>query len=258
MIVSRQNQKVKDIRRVRRCKGDAALLEGPHLVQEASAAGIDLQYAVATPDFLASAAGTAITKQLDLTVLAIESRLLSELCDSDSPRGIVAVAELPRAGVGSMPIVDDGLYVYVDGIQDPGNLGALCRAAEAFGVVALCLSPSTAHPNHPRALRASAGSLLRIPIAVGTGPSELSTHLDPTRPRWVALVPRGGTPVPEIHPSRPMILAVGAEGPGLSRAARERAEVQVTIPVSPPVESLNAAVAAAIVLYELAKTSSRP
>src|SRR5262245_45120380 len=131
MITSRQNLRLKDIRRARQCKDDVtALLEGPHLVGEAAAAGVVFQTLVATAEFLASPAGRDLAPRLPLRPLLIDADLLAEVTDSDSPRGIVAVAQLPRSGVDALPRRPDGIYVFADGIQDPGNLGALARVAE--------------------------------------------------------------------------------------------------------------------------------
>ncbi|MFL6198667.1 MAG: TrmH family RNA methyltransferase [Thermoanaerobaculia bacterium] len=251
MISSRHNPKLKDIRRLRRSKGDHALLEGPHLVGEAVAAGYELETVLATAAWLETPEGLRLARHLPIAPLEIEPSLLEELTDSDSPRGILAVARLPRSGVGSLPVRAGGVYLFLDGLQDPGNLGALARVAEAAGAAGLALSPGTAHPNHPRALRASAGSLLRLPVAVAAEAEALDRHLAPVRPRWLALVPREGEDLWRASLDGALVLALGAEGPGLSTALLERADLRLSIPIEPPVESLNATVAAALVLFEV-------
>jgi TrmH family RNA methyltransferase len=254
VITSRQNQRVKDIRRLRRSKGDHALLEGPHLVAEALAAGLPLEEILATPPFLASPEGEALARRFPTAPLEVAPELLAELTDADSPRGVLAVASIPRAGVEALPIDARGggrPYLYLDGLQDPGNLGALARVAEAAGAAGLALSPVCVHPNHPRALRASAGSLLRLPVAMGVEPDALSRHLAAAHPRWTALIPRDGADLYGADLGGTLVLAVGAEGPGLSTALLTRADLRLTIPLEPAVESLNATVAAALVLFEL-------
>jgi TrmH family RNA methyltransferase len=257
MILSRHNKTVKDIRRLRRSKGDLALLEGPHLLAEALAAGIELEIVLATPSFLATAEGAALARRLPLSPLELEPELLAELADADSPQGLLAVARLPRPGVSALPVRAGAPYLYLDGLQDPGNLGALARVAEAAGVAGLALALGTVHPNHPRALRGSAGSLLRLPVATGVTPEALVAHLAGAAPRWAALVPRGGTDLYSTPLSGTLILALGAEGPGLSPAATALADLRLTIPLAPPVESLNAVVAAALVLFEVRRQQSQ-
>jgi RNA methyltransferase, TrmH family len=253
MILSRQNQRLKDIRRLRRSKGeraDHALLEGPHLVAEALAAGLELETVLATPAFLASPEGHRLGRALPIAPLEVAPELFDDLTDADSPRGILAVARLPRSGAEALPVVDGLPYLYLEGLQDPGNVGALARVAEAAGAAGLVLSPGSVHPNHPRALRASAGSLLRLAVAVDTAPEALESRLAPLRPRWAALATRGGESFWTAPLAGSLILAVGAEGPGLSSTLLERADLRLTIPIEPPVESLNATVAAALVLFE--------
>lgn len=250
MITSRQNQRLKDIKRLRRRQGDHLLLEGPHLLEEALSAGLALEEVLATPDFLASAEGRRLAQALPVSPLEVSPDLFSELTDADSPRGLLALAHLPRAGVEALPVRPGLPYLYLDGLQDPGNLGALARVAEAAGAAGLALSPGCAHPNHPRALRASAGSLLRLPVAVDVDPDALDHRLASIHPRWTALVPRDGEGLYRASLEGTLILAVGAEGPGLSPPLLARAGLRLTIPMEPAVESLNATVAAALVLFE--------
>jgi TrmH family RNA methyltransferase len=256
MIVSRHNRTLKDIRRLvrskgGRSKGDLALLEGPHLLGEALAGGLDLETVLVTPDFLASPEGAALCRRLAAAPLEVAPEILAELADADSPRGVLAVARLPRPGVAGLPVRSGAVYLYIDGLQDPGNLGALARVAEAAGAAGLALAPGSVHPNHPRALRASAGSLLRLPVALGVSAGDLAHHLAPAHPRWAALVPRSGADLYSTPLTGTLILALGAEGPGLSPAVGALADLALTIPVAPPVESLNAVVAAALVLFEM-------
>ena len=258
MITSPQNQRVKDIRRLRRSKGDHILLEGPHLVEEALAAGLRLEEVLATPPFLDSAEGRRLLPALPLPPLEVSPGVLESLTDADSPRGLLAVATLPRSGVQTLPLRPGRPYLYLEGLQDPGNLGALARVAEAAGAAGLALSPGCVHPNHPRALRASAGSLLRLPVAVNAEPDALEARLSSLHPRWTALVPRDGEDLYQADLEGTLILAVGAEGPGLSPALQARAGLRLTIPMEPQVESLNATVAAALVLFEVRRRRTAP
>jgi len=258
MIVSRQNQKIKDIRRLRRCKGDLAVLEGPHLVGDALQAGLTPESILATAEFLASDAGRNLLGDAKLPVTEVAPDLIDYLCEADSPRGVLAVVSLPRGDLDSIPVHAMGLYLFVDGIQDPGNLGALARVAEAFSVTALALGPGSAHPNHPRSLRASAGSLLRTDVFIGVGAAELFHRLSQVNPVWVALTPRGGKLLSDLELNGALVLAVGAEGPGLSEEVLELAHTQVSIPLAGQVESLNSTVAAAIALHAIGLPGSRP
>ncbi len=251
MITSAKNPHLKTIRRLRRSKGEGTLLEGPNLISEALAAGCELHSVLATRAFLESSAGCRLTPRLPWQPLEVDPRLLAEVTDSDSPRGIVATTRLSRPPVSRLPLEEGGTYVYAQGLQDPGNLGALVRASEASGASAVCLSPETVHPNHPRALRASAGSLLRLPVAVAGTAEALADHLEPLEPTWAALVPCGGQDLFTMSLGGCVVLALGAEGAGLAPDVRRRADLELTIPLRPQVESLNVAVAAAVALFEV-------
>lgn len=238
------------MRALRRSKGAAtALLEGPHLVLEALAGGVALGTVLATPEFLRSARGAPLRALADVHEVAPE--LLAGIADADSPRDVVAAASLPRAGADALPRVHDGVYVYGAGLQDPGNLGALARVAEAAGAAGLALAAGSVHPNHPRALRGSAGSLLRLPVAVHSSLDALLAHLAAVAPRTVALVPRDGVPLWDAPLDGTLALLVGGEGPGLPDPLAAAADVQLTVPLAGAVESLNATVAAALVLFEI-------
>ena len=251
MITSRQNRSLKDMRRLRRSKGawrdGWSLLEGTHLIEEALDAELELDAVLATRDYLDSPEARALLERLPRPPLEVDRELLDELADADSPRGLVATARLERGDVSSLPAVGD-LYVHADGLQDPGNLGALARVAEAAGAAGLALGPGTVHPNHPRALRASAGSLLRLPTAVGVAVDALADHLPGVA--WAALATRGGEDLYAAALPHRLIWMVGAEGPGLSEELERRADLRLTIPLASPVESLNATTAVAVALFE--------
>ncbi len=232
------------------------MLEGPHLVAEALATGLPLLQVLATPVFLASAEGGRIARALPFPPLEVAPELFDDLTDADAPRGLLAVARLPRSGPIALPLQEGRPYLYLDGLQDPGNLGALARVAEAAGAAGLALSPGSVHPNHPRALRASAGSLLRLPVAVEATPEAVAQRLAPLHPCWAALDPHGGASVWTARLPETLLLAVGAEGPGLSPELLARSDLRLTIPLEPPVESLNATVAAALVLFEVRRRRS--
>jgi TrmH family RNA methyltransferase len=250
VIRSRTNPTIRRLRRLKRERGAAAVLEGPDLIAEAAAAGVAVELVLATPDFLAGAAARRLQEALAVTPLTVSPALMGELADADSPRGALALAELPRSGIEGLTAAD-GAYLYLDGVQQPANLGALARVAEAAGARALALAPGSVHPNHPRALRASAGSLLRLPVAVGVTPRAAAAHLAAVRPCWVALDPHDGVDLWQAELPPNLVLALGAEGPGLSAEAAALADLRLRVTMEAPVESLNVTVAAALVLFEL-------
>lgn len=226
---------------------------------------------LATEEFLASGPGQEVLARLPRRPLLATSAVLDSLADADSPRGLIAACSLPRTDVAGIHPHGNEIWLYLDRIQDPGNVGALARVAEGLGAAGLVLSPGCADPNHSRALRASAGSLLRLPVAIRAEPEAARERFAATGgrgARWIGLeAHQGSIPLDELAPAGGpgvagavgaggamgvTVVAVGAEGPGLSAATRAQLDVAVTLALRGRLESLNVAVAVALVLARLA------
>jgi TrmH family RNA methyltransferase len=172
----------------------------------------------------------------------VEPALLATVSELPHPPRVVAVYR--RA---DLPATDVSLGLALWRVADPGNVGALVRTAGAFGA-SVALSAGCADPTSPRALRASAGAIFRVPI-VG---------FEETPGRRIGLVAHGGAPFPDVPLERPVSFVLGAEREGLPAEVVERCDAVATIPTRGAVESLNVAAAAAIALYEHAARSTRP
>jgi TrmH family RNA methyltransferase len=211
------------------------LLEGPRVVREALKAGIRLE-------LLALREGETFEGEAARTVL-LSRGLFRDLSQTETPQGVLAVAcaalqplEAARqaAAAARWPLV------VLDGVQDPGNVGAVARTAAAAGAPALAVLPGTADPFGPKAVRASAGNVFRLVVAAATWPA-----LDGLR--VVGASARGGRPLEAAALEEAEALVLGAEARGLSRDSLEL----VSLPMADGVESLNVAAAAAILLYEI-------
>jgi RNA methyltransferase, TrmH family len=164
----------------------------------------------------------------------VEPALLAEVSTLAHPPRVIGVyrrADLPR---GLRPVT-----LALWHVADPGNVGTLVRAADAFGA-GIALSSGCADPTGPKALRASMGALFRVPLS----------GFDEPVGRRVALVPRGGVPLPQVDLSGGVVLVLGAERAGLPGEVLERCDVRASIPQSGGAESLNVAMAGTIALYE--------
>jgi tRNA G18 (ribose-2'-O)-methylase SpoU len=187
------------------------------------------------------------------SLIPVSARVLRRLSDLPSARGIVALARIPALDldVASSSLSKQSLVVLLDGVQDPSNVGAIVRSAEAFGAEAVLLTAGSALPFTARSLRASAGSALRIPIVAALSPEEVVTW---ARARGAVLAgaeARGGEAPESLAGIRPLVLAIGSEGHGFSPAISKALDRRLTIPLAGRVESLNAAVAASVLLYTL-------
>lgn len=223
------------------------MLEGVRLVSDLLTAGIPLHSALYDADQLRStAAGTALLHRIGQLPQCqpASAAVIKAACDTNTPQGVVAVAAWPEH-----PIRRRELFVVCDEIQDPGNLGTILRSAAAVGVDAVFCTTGCVDLYSPKTVRASMGGLFRIPVR-----SDLS---------WDALIPLlAGTtivaadgipsavPYTAIDWRTPHTLVIGNEGHGLSAAATQHAKKAVAIPMQHGVESLNAAMAATIILFE--------
>jgi TrmH family RNA methyltransferase len=255
-------------------------VEGPHLVETALRAGI------AVSAVLVSEAGARHLAELGewiaepTRLLATSDRLFAQIASTETPQGIAALVQPPRACFDDLVRGGVPLVLILAGVQDPGNVGALLRAAEAFGAsgAAACAAVGigTADPFGPKALRASAGSALRLPILRGVGTAVLLTQLRMAGVRVYATSspdtcagappdaagnagPRGPLAPWQVNWREPAALLVGNEGAGLPGELVRSSDAVVSIPQTAAresgvaMDSLNAAIAGAVLLYEAAR-----
>lgn len=252
-ITSRQNAVVKEYREAAR--GDAAalmLLDGPRLIGEALDAGIRLQHLMVGADVVEHADIVRLLQHTEaehVTVASASSAVMDAVSPVQTSSGIVALASRPPHAV-SPYAADNALVVIVCDMQNPGNVGAIVRVAEAAGAHAVVVAGQSADPFGWKALRGSMGSALRLPIALVEDARDAVADARAHGASVVATVPRDGV-MPEAANFRGRAaLLIGGEGLGLTPDLLRHADQLVSIPMQAPVESLNAAVAAAILLYE--------
>jgi len=236
-------------------EGDALLLEGARTLADAIEAQVHPGVVFATAPlapFDASAVDRA--RRAGVEVVEVSARVLSRLSDLGSTRAIVALAPLPAARLGDL--AGARLVLLLDGLQDPANVGAILRAAEAFGAGGVVLTPGTASPFAPKAFRASAGSALRVPVVANVLSTDAVEWARAVGATLAGADAHDGESPDSLRGVAPVVLAIGSEGHGLSAPVVEALERRVKIPVSARVESLNAAVAAGILLYALSPKTS--
>jgi len=269
-ITSRQNAIVKRFRDLagasrgrRGDHGPAAghatdvLLDGEHLVREALACDIPVEIAAFSDKQLANVLSPLARVARDVKkrggrVLSVSDSVLAAMSPVQHPSGVVAIARARAADVRVVmsATADLPLVLVLAGIQDPGNVGAIVRAAAAFGASGVIAIESSASPFGWKALRGAMGGTFRIPIASrGTLP-DVTAAAEQHGVRLVAAAPRGGTALPKLNLRVPTAIVLGSEGAGLPPATMAAMQATVTIPMHGPVESLNVAIAAALILYE--------
>jgi RNA methyltransferase, TrmH family len=245
VLSSRDNPRVRRwIRLARdarlRRKEQRALIEGPHLLAAALEHGHKPAVLLATEE---GAADAEIARLISGFRPVLLSRgVFQAIADAENPPGVAAEIPIPRADRKDVPRA-----VFLEGVQDPANVGAIIRSAAAFGVGRVVLDRGCADPWSPRALRAGMGGHFALDIAQI---EDLGKELDAFRGTVACTVPRGGVALGEAPLERNLAWLFGGEGRGLSDAIIQRADVRVTIPMAAGTESLNVAAATAICLYQ--------
>ncbi len=251
-IISRRNPIVARFRDVARRvdpADDSALLEGPRLISEALAGGVPIEVAAFNSASAAQRWTTLVDRLRDVTtVIQVSSPVMAAISPMSTPSGLVAIARMPPQTLDSALCAVHPLVLGLLGVQDPGNTGAVIRAAEAGGATGV-VTVGGADPRGWKALRGSMGSALRLPLSRADDPTAVAADARSYGLRLLAAAPRGGTPAPQADLSHPSLIWLGAEGAGLEGVIAEADEI-ISVPMHPPVESLNVAVAAALLVYE--------
>ena len=249
---------IRDLHRRRgRERRGLALAEGVRLVEEALAAALPLRGAAISPALEATTRGRALKSALEQQAVRLEAvseTELADLADTEHPQGVVAVVEPRRWSLEDIAVAPGRPVLVLDGVQDPGNVGTILRSAFGLGAAGVVALKGTAELTSPKVVRGSMGALFRLPAM----PSDTEALLAWVRERgvelWVAAA--DGRPLePGAARAEPaaVALVLGNEGAGVSAALDAAATRRVGIRLAPGSESLNVAIAAAILLREVAR-----
>lgn len=183
-------------------------------------------------------------------VFVVKDELFGGLCDTETPQGIIAVFGMFDRGV--FPIKDNGIYVYCDRVSDPGNIGTIIRTADAAGIDGVMLSPGCADMYSPKTVRASMGSFFHIAVKADTDRTELSELGRRGYRIYAGALSEDSLPYTKADFTRPSVIVIGNEANGICDEILSESE-HIIIPIYGRAESLNAGVAAAVMMYEAAR-----
>jgi TrmH family RNA methyltransferase len=239
--------------------GDCAI-EGLRILEEAIRSGLRFS-AVFFRDSSQDRAERLLPQiGAQVETLLLPDKLFDSLVPSESPQGVAALVRLKNFSLEDVTErLQLGPIIVLAGLQDPGNLGTILRSSEAFGSAGIVLGEGTVSPFNSKVVRASAGSVFRLPIIHRHGKSttakleEISEKLRTQDVRLLATSSHKGTPLDQADLKSPAAIFFGNEGSGLPRDMMAQMDESIAIPHAPQVESLNAAIAASIVLYEAAR-----
>lgn len=260
-VEGRHNSLVKELRnafsRAELTEAGDCAIEGVRIVEEAIRSGLRL-HAV----FFSESAENRAERLLPqigahVETVVLPDKLFSSAVPSETPQGVAALVRYRQDSLEDvLRRIEAGPLVAVAGVQDPGNLGTILRSAEAFGAAGVLLGEGTVSPFNPKVVRGSAGSIFRLP-AVRVKLGDALTQLHEREVRLVATSSHKGTQLPEANLAGPITVFIGGEGAGVPRDLLAEMDEIVAIPHASQVESLNAGVAASIVLYEIARQRAR-
>lgn len=260
MLTSRQNPLVRSFRKLHQPKfrkqSQTCLLEGTHLVEAAIRHVYPLQVCCFTEGW--SEQHSELIQQLSATETRTElvsEDVLAAMTTTQHPDGVVAMIDWPATG--NCPETIQGVGLVLESIQDPGNLGTILRSTSAAKGSGIFLSHDCAGLTNPKVIRASVGAWFRVPIFI---PLDLPATLRAYQSQGVQIVATtaaAAQPYWDLDYQKPTLILIGNEGAGLSQELMDLADQQVTIPIDPGTESLNAAIAASILLFEGCRQKSK-
>jgi TrmH family RNA methyltransferase len=277
LITSRENKWLKLFRAALRgtgpASGEAIGVEGPKLVEDALRSGLEAEALLVSEagegdlERILRAAGESVAGIPRSRVMRTTDKLFASVAGTETPQGVAALFrqrawefdDVLRGAAAADGALrgDAALIVVMAAVQDPGNIGTIVRSAEAFGATGVVTTRGSADPWSPKALRASAGSGLRVPVLRGMAIPVLLAQLRVAGVRIVAASSHaeavGGADDAAVDLREAVAIFIGNEGGGLPREIESVADARVSIPMSAGVESLNAGVAASVVLYEAAR-----
>jgi TrmH family RNA methyltransferase len=257
-IRSRSNIKIKQLRAAfagqERLSEGLLGIEGEHLLEEAVRSGLEIRTVFLTQHQQIPARLGTRTE-----IVRVSTDVFRSAVETRSPQGIAALVRRPSSNIAEIfERQENALIVVAAGLQDPGNLGTIIRSAEAFGASGVIATPGTVSAWNPKAVRASVGSVFRLPVATASN-NEIAELASEHGVRLFAAVGSGGNGVLRAQEARlgePSAFLIGNEGAGISQELMELGPESITIPCPGPVESLNAAVAASLLLYEASRQRS--
>ena len=247
---SRENPLIKAVSRLKSSSKERKnqgkfIVEGLRICSDCAENGVRFNTLILTEKFLEAKKETAenLAENAEKTVVVPEF-VFEKIADTDTPQGVLAVVEIPDK---ISEIDKKGRYIALENLSDPSNLGAISRTAEALGISGIIVSGNSCDPYSPKALRASMGTLLRMPVIIV---DDFVEFLQASGLKLFACVVRGGKKITDVIFSDGAAVLIGNEANGLTDSAISACE-KITIPMSGSAESLNASVAAAIAMWEL-------
>ena len=264
-VTSRSNEKVKLLRAVRDGREpELVFIEGTRLAAEALETDIIIRLAAVSSDTIAREDERELLERISnrsAEVIEIPRAMFDQIGDTATPQGIILIGERPHQGPESLVrAISEGdfeipVVVYLHRVNNPANLGAVIRTAEAAGAVGVITSAGSADAFSPRSLRGSMGSAFRLPVWEKAEFGDIERFCSENSLKVIATTLSQATDHRQIDWNRPILLAFGPEADGLPAEILDRADERTAIKMRPPVESLNLAISCGVILFEARRSA---
>jgi RNA methyltransferase, TrmH family len=258
MISSAANPLVKRVRlladRKYRRREAAFVVQGIQPVWQAVEAGADIDVLIVAPDLLRHPGATAMVagqEAAGVRVARLSAELFGRIADRDGPSGLAAIVRSALMSLGDLAVRPDSVFAALHTPGNPGNIGTIVRTASAAGAGGVIIIGASADPYDPAAVKASMGALFTVPVAHAASAQDFLTWAAEQHVTVAATSARGNAAIWDAELPLPLAFLLGSEGAGLPEAVLDAADLQVGIPMVGTAESLNLAMAAGILLYEL-------
>lgn len=255
-IDSPQNALIKQLRKAfragERTDDGYCAIESVKTIEEAIRSGLRLRAVIFSDSGQSRSQRLLPQLSSHVETVVVPDDVFAGVVATETPQGVAALVKIPAYTLEDVAKAEDSLVVVAAGVQDPGNLGTLVRSAEAFGAAGVVTTEGSASQFNPKVIRASAGSMFRLPV-VKAEAKEIVATLRAKEMRLMATSSHKGTPIDEADLTGGVALFIGNEGAGLPKAVANEMDETLVIPHAGRVESLNAAVAASVLLYEASR-----
>ncbi len=258
-ITSINNPIIKEIQSLKTRKGRwakrAYLIEGFKMIGEAIMENGSILKLIMNSEVYDSQEALQLTSGMKskADLVRVSNSLFKKLTGMDSPQGVIAIVKMKTLDIKE--VAAEGRYIFLDGLQDPGNIGTIIRSADAFAFDGLIFGPGCVDPHNPKSVQASMGSILRSVLHFSQDPASDLMELKSKGYSLVSTSMAGSTELRNYEFTNKDIIVIGNEGSGVSKEISDLSDHMIAIPMSGRAESLNAGVAASLIMYEASMKS---
>lgn len=258
-ITSSKNPLIKEIKSLHRKRGrmknNAFIIEGIKIINEAIENNYPLDKIIYTDQLLRNKEGEDFFNKLQdgYNLIYVSDNVFDEISDTENPQGILAIAQLVYRTVDELSLSKKSFLLYLDELQDPGNMGTIIRTADAFNIDGIILSQGCVDPYNPKVVRATMGSIFRTPLYFASDGLDMLKDLREKGIKIYSTSLQGSIPIYDADYNGGLVLVIGNESKGVREDIQCMSNILIKIPMPGKAESLNAGVAASIIMYEVLK-----